>query len=53
MNPLHVFILLALCGFGSVVAGVYVLQGLGWALIAGGVALLLLAGFVRKGLISD
>ena len=53
MNPLLVFILLALCGFVSVVAGVYVLQGLGWALIAGGLALLLTAGFVRKGLISD
>ncbi|MEN5029098.1 MULTISPECIES: hypothetical protein [Pseudomonas] len=53
MNPLNVYILLALCGFASAVAGVYVLQGLGWALIAGGLSLLSIAGFVRKGLIGE
>lgn len=53
MNPLYVFISLALCGLGSAVAGVYILQGLGWSLVAGGVALLLTAGFVRKGLIGE
>jgi len=50
MNPLHFFIMIALCGFAVVVAGVYVLLGLGWALLAGGASLLLIAGFVRKGL---
>jgi hypothetical protein len=53
MNPLIIFVLLAVCGFASAVAGVYVLKGPGWALIAGGAALLLMAGFMRKGLISD
>ncbi|MNE80150.1 hypothetical protein D3C81_1609590 [compost metagenome] len=53
MNPLHVFILTALCGFGLAVAGVYILAGLGWSLLAGAVALFLIAGFVRKGLTGD
>lgn len=53
MNPLHVFILVALTGFGLAVAGVYVLFGLGWSLLAGAGSLLLIAGFVRKGLTGD
>lgn len=53
MNPLYLFILVALCGFGSAVAGVYLLQGAGWALVACGASLLLIAGFIRKGLIGD
>lgn len=53
MNPLHFFIAAALCGFALAVAGVYVLLGLGWALLAGGGAFLLIAGFVRKGLTGD
>ena len=53
MNPLHLFICCALCGFALTVGGVYVLLGLGWALLAGGGALLLIAGFVRKGLTGD
>lgn len=53
MNPLHVFILTALCGFGLAVAGVYVLVGLGWALLAGAGSLLLIAGFVRRGLTGE
>lgn len=53
MNPLHLFIAIALCGFAVAVGGVYVLLGLGWALLAGGAALLIIAGFIRKGLISD
>lgn len=50
MNPLHVFVAAALCGFALAVAGVFVLAGLGWSLLAGSVSLLLIAGFVRKGL---
>jgi hypothetical protein len=53
MNPLHVFILTALCGFGLAVAGVFILAGLGWALLAGAGSLFLIAGFVRKGLTGD
>lgn len=53
MNPLHVFILTALCGFGLAVAGVFILTGLGWALLAGAGSLLLVAGFLRKGLTGD
>lgn len=53
MNPLLVFIITALTGFALGVAGVFVLHGLGWALIAGAISLLLIAGFVRKGLTGD
>jgi hypothetical protein len=40
----------ALCLF---VAGVFVLAGLGWSLIAGGASFLAAAGFIRKGLTSE
>lgn len=53
MNPVLIYMLLAASGLGSAVAGVYLLTGGGWALVAGGAALLLMAGFVRKGLTSD
>ena len=53
MNPLHIFILTALSGFGLAVAGVYMLLGVGWSLLAGAGALFLIAGFVRKGLTGD
>lgn len=53
MNPLNIFIASALIGLGLSVAGVYVLLGLGWALLASGSSLLLISGFVRKGLASD
>jgi hypothetical protein len=53
MNPLLIFTITALMGFGLAVAGVYVLLGLGWALLAGAASLLLIAGFLRKGLTSD
>lgn len=44
------FGLLTIGGFGLIVAGVYTLAGFGWALLASGVALLLFAAFVMKGL---
>ncbi len=50
MNPLHAFILAAMCGFALATAGVYVLAGLGWSLLAGSLSLFLIAGFLRKGL---
>jgi len=40
----------ALCLF---VAGVFVLAGVGWSLIAGACSFLAAAGFIRKGLTSE
>lgn len=40
----------ALCLF---VAGIFVLAGLGWSLIAAAASLLGVAGFIRKGLTGD
>ncbi|PMW10187.1 MULTISPECIES: hypothetical protein, partial [unclassified Pseudomonas] len=40
----------ALCLF---VAGVFVLAGVGWSLIAGACSFLATAGFIRKGLTSE
>lgn len=51
--PLLIFVLSALAGLMLAVAGVFMLSGPGWALIAGAIALLLIAGFVRKGLIGE
>lgn len=46
------FLVAAALGLCLAVAGVFVLVGLGWALLAAGAALLLVAGFIRKGLTS-
>ena len=51
--PLLIFVLSALAGLLLAVAGVFVVSGPGWALIASALALLLVAAFVRKGLISE
>ena len=45
--------LCALAGFGLLVAGVYLLQGLAWALLAGSVSCFSVAAFIRRGLISE
>ena len=45
---LVVFLVLAL-GVGLFVAGIYVLTGLGWALIAGGVSCVLFAFLIIRG----
>jgi len=44
-----VFVLLALIAIGLFVAGVYVLLGIGWSLLAGAVSACLAASFVAKG----
>lgn len=49
---LIVFLLMAVAGLCLLVGGVFILAGLGWALVGGGCALLLAAGFIRKGLTS-
>lgn len=41
---------LAVIGSGLIVAGVYVLAGVGWCLIAGGVMAICAAAFIRRGL---
>jgi len=48
--PHLIFLLSVLAGSGLIVGGVYVLLGTGWALLASGVALLMFAGFLRRGL---
>ncbi|MFW8566161.1 hypothetical protein [Orrella sp. 11846] len=51
-TALTLFILSGLLGLALAVAGVYLLAGSGWALIAGAVSSLLISGFIRRGLIS-
>lgn len=51
--PLLFFILFALLGLGLLTASVFVLFGTGWALLAGAVSCFSIAGFLRKGLISE
>ena len=46
-------LLLALIGFGLLVAGVYVLAGLGWCLIAGSCCAFVMSGFIRQGILQE
>lgn len=52
-SGLLIFLLSAFVGLALLVAGVFVLYGLGYALLAGGCACLSVAGFIRKGLTSE
>lgn len=52
-HGLIIFLITAATGLALGVAGVFVLAGLGWSLLAGACALLLAAGFIRKGLIGE
>lgn len=52
MNALICFVLAALAGFSLLCAGVWVLAGTGWALLAGGAAMLCIAGFIQRGMTS-
>jgi hypothetical protein len=49
---LLIFLLVSLAGMASCCAGVYLLLGPGWALLALGGSCFAVAGFIRKGLIS-
>ncbi|MNJ39579.1 hypothetical protein D3C77_344560 [compost metagenome] len=49
---LIIFLVLAASGLLLGVAGVYVLAGLGYGLLAAAVGFLAAAGFIRKGLTS-
>jgi len=53
MNALYIFIACALVAFSLACAGVWVLAGTGWALLAGSVSFFCIAGFLRRGLTSD
>lgn len=43
-------VILGLLGAGMIVGGVYLLAGLGWCLIAGGVSAVFVAAFIKRGL---
>lgn len=45
-----VFLLLSVLAIGLFIAGVAVLAGLGWALLAGAVSSAMSAAFLRKGM---
>lgn len=47
---LTLFLLCAGAGLALLVAGVYFLTSMGWAFVAGGVALLACSAFLRSGL---
>lgn len=53
MTALLTFLLLTLAGMGLFVAGVYLLGGLPWALLAGSLASLAAAWFIRAGMVED
>lgn len=44
------FVLLMTAGAALLVAGTYVLAGMGWALLAGGALCICAASFIRKGM---
>lgn len=52
MTALIAFLLISLAGLGLLCAGVFVLAGPGWALIAGAASLLCVAAFIRRGMID-
>lgn len=47
---LALFLLTSAGGLALLVAGVYLLAGLGWAFLAGGVCMLCAAAFLRAGM---
>lgn len=51
-SGLIIFLVVAIAGFGLFTAGIYMLAGSGWSLIAGAASMFAVAGFLRKGLIS-
>lgn len=53
MKAFHFFIACTLAAFCLACAGIWMLAGTGWALLAGSLSLFCIAGFIRKGLVSD
>lgn len=52
MNALTVFILVSLTGFALLCAGVWMLAGTAWSLLAGSGSMFVIAGFIRRGMTS-
>lgn len=52
MTALIAFLAASLIGLGLFCAGVFVLAGAGWALLAGSASLLFVAAFIRRGMID-
>lgn len=52
MNALYFFIAAGLAGFSFACAGVWMLAGAGWALIAIAASFFCIAAFTRRGLID-
>ncbi|MFK4075203.1 hypothetical protein ACI2KX_15965 [Ectopseudomonas khazarica] len=50
MNAFYAFLLVSLAGFALLCAGVWLLAGLGWSLVAGASSLFCIAGFIRRGM---
>ena len=50
MNACIVFLLVSLAGHALLCAGVWMLAGTGWSLIAGACSLFSIAWFIRRGL---
>lgn len=53
MSAITFFIMASLLGFGLACAGVWMLAGLAWALIAGSVSMFCIAAFIRRGMSSE
>ncbi|WP_312115286.1 hypothetical protein [Stutzerimonas nitrititolerans] len=53
MSALTAFLLASLAGFGLLCAGVWMLAGTAWALIAGAGFMFCIAGFIRRGMTNE
>jgi len=53
MSALTAFLLTSLAGFGLLCAGVWMLAGTAWALIAGSCSMFCIAGFIRRGMTDE
>ncbi len=51
MLPIVIAAICAVTGIGMAVAGVYVLAGIGWALLAAAAPMLMLAAVLTRGLL--
>ncbi|WP_201020211.1 hypothetical protein [Pseudomonas cichorii] len=53
MSAFSCFIIFALMGFGLACAGIWMLAGVAWALLAASFSMFCIAGFIRRGLSSE
>lgn len=52
MSAFTAFLLVSLAGFALLCAGVWMLAGTGWSLVAGAGSMFAIAGFIRRGLVQ-